>query len=98
MPEPRHWYLILYDVSDRKALRQVHKTLKAWGESVQYSVFRVRCTNRELEQLRFELVQIMGDEDRLMVVRLCPNCASRVTIKGESLIGFEPEPPPFQIV
>jgi hypothetical protein len=35
--EPRHWYLVLYDVSDPPALRQVNKTLKGWGKPLQYS-------------------------------------------------------------
>ena len=98
MPEPRHWYVFMYDVTEPKRLRAVHKTLTQWGRPVQYSVFRTRCTNRELERLRFELSQIMTDEDRLMVVRLCDNCASRVSISGEAIASFELDKPPFHIV
>jgi CRISPR-associated protein Cas2 len=98
MPEPRHWYLFLYDVTEPKRLRTVHKTLTSWGKPVQYSVFRVRCTRRELERLRFELAQTLTDEDRLMVARLCDGCASRVTVHGEPLAAFELDTPPFHIV
>ena len=77
MPEPRHWHLILYDISDDKALRKVHKLMTAWGKPVQYSVFRVRSTQRELERLRFELSKLMEPTDRLLIARLCPSCAAR---------------------
>lgn len=98
MPEPRHWYLFVYDVTDPKRLRDVHKTLTQWGKPVQYSLFRVRCTARELERLRFELAEIITQDDRLMVVRLCENCASRVSVSGEALASFELDTPPFHIV
>jgi CRISPR-associated protein Cas2 len=97
MPEPRHWYLFMYDVTEPKRLRTVHKILTGWGKPVQYSVFRVRCTVRELERLRFELSETMTQDDRLMVVRLCDNCASRVTVSGEALASFDLDTPPFHL-
>jgi len=99
MPEPRHWHLVVYDVSEPKILRKVHKTLTAWGKPVQYSVFRVRGTARELERLRFELSLLIASTDRLMVIRLCPGCAGRVTVQGQDLsTGLDPDPPPFRMV
>ena len=99
MAEPRHWHLVVYDVSDPKMLRSVHKTLKAWGKPVQYSVFRVRGTGRELERLRFELSLMIAATDQLMVIRLCPGCAGRVTVQGQDLAtGLDPDPPPFRMV
>lgn len=98
MPEPRHWHLVMYDVTEPKTLRKVHKTLKAWGKPVQYSAFRVRGTNRELARLRFELAGMLAPTDRLMVIRLCSNCATRVTVQGEDMSPMDPEPPPFRIV
>ncbi|WP_437589947.1 CRISPR-associated endonuclease Cas2 [Sorangium sp. So ce1000] len=98
MPEPRHWHLVVYDVSEPKALRKVHKVLSAWGKPVQYSVFRVRGTGRELARLRFELTGLIAPTDRLMVIRLCPDCATRVTVQGNDLTPLDLEPPPFRIV
>lgn len=89
MAEPRHWYLMIYDVRDDKRLRKVHKLCRAWGHPVQLSVFRVRGTERELARLEFELARVMEAEDRLLLVRLCPNCASRVSVKGEQLEPFD---------
>ena len=98
MPEPRHWHLVVYDVSEPKALRKVHKVLSAWGKPVQYSVFRVRGTARELARLRFELTGLIAAEDRLMMIRLCSDCATRVTVQGKELAPLDLEPPPFRIV
>ncbi|MBI4700880.1 MAG: CRISPR-associated endonuclease Cas2 [Deltaproteobacteria bacterium] len=97
MPEPRSWHLLLYDVTDDKALRKVHKTLRAWGEPVQYSVFRVRGTAREIERLRFELSRLLRPEDRLLVVRLCDGCAARISAQGEPLSPLRDETPPCRI-
>ena len=93
MPEPRHWYLVMYDVSDPKALRRVQKTLSAWGKPVQYSVFRVRGTEREIERLRFELAKLVSAEDRLLTARLCAGCAQRVSVQGRDLAPFDLEIP-----
>lgn len=98
MGEPRHWHLLLYDVSDDKRLRQVRKLLCAWGKPLQYSVFRVRATAREMERLRFELTRLLDRDDRLTVVRLCGGCASRVQTRGKELAPFELDKPPFEIV
>lgn len=98
MGEPRHWHLVMYDVSEPKALKRVHKKLSAWGKPVQYSVFRVRATARELERLRCELARIMHAQDRLLIARLCDDCAERVTVRGRDLAPFELDLPPFKVV
>ncbi len=98
MPEPRHWHLIFYDVFDDARLKAVHKVMTAWGHPVQYSVFRIRATRRELERLKFELTRVMANEDRLMIARLCDGCASLVQMRGKELSPFTKEPPPFRIL
>ena len=88
----------MYDVSDTKALRRVYKTLWGWGKPVQYSVFRVRCSARELERMRFELARIMDPDDRLLIARLCDECAGRVTVRGKDRVPFDLDVPPFKSV
>jgi CRISPR-associated protein Cas2 len=98
MAEPRHWHLVMYDISDDVGLRRVHKLLRGWGKPMQYSVFRVHCTARELERMRFEVTSLLGELDRLTVVRLCPGCAGRVSVRGAPLSPLDGDPPPFRIV
>ena len=49
------WYLIAYDVREPTRLREVAKHIEGYGERLQFSVFRCRLTERELERLRWEL-------------------------------------------
>ena len=90
MPEPRHWYLVLYDISDPKQQARVRKKLRAWGKSLQFSVFCVRSSEREHERLRWELAKLVDNTDRITYVRLCSGCAERVHSHGELLHDFDP--------
>lgn len=85
------WYLIAYDVREPKRLREVAKHLEGYGERLQFSVFRCRLTERELERLRWELTQKMENEDDLLIVGLCAKCALRVTEKKGNEKWKEPE-------
>jgi CRISPR-associated protein Cas2 len=87
----------MYDVLDPVRLRHVHKICRSWGERVQLSIFRVRGTARELAHLEFELARVMEATDRLLLVRLCPGCASVVKVKGPQLEPFELEVPPCKL-
>jgi CRISPR-associated protein Cas2 len=98
MAEPRHWNLVMYDVTEDARLRKVHKLLRGWGKPMQYSVFRVRCTARELERMRFEVMNLLTQEDRLTIVRLCAGCAGRVSVRGAPLSPLEADAPPFRMV
>lgn len=48
----RRCYLVCYDVRDPKRLRRVHRTMKAWGEGWQYSVFY--CCLKAIDRVRME--------------------------------------------
>jgi CRISPR-associated protein Cas2 len=75
------WYFITYDVRDPKRLRDVAKHLEGYGERLQFSVFRCRLTERELERLRWEIAQKMKPEDDLLIIGLCPRCSARIKDK-----------------
>jgi len=51
----RKRYLVSYDIRDDKRLRAVHKTMKAYGWSMQYSVFICDLDEMELTGLRTDL-------------------------------------------
>lgn len=76
----RQWHLISYDVRDSKRLRQVAKTLEGYGQRIQYSVFRCRLDRTTVEKLHWELAQILTEEDDLLIIPLCPDCAGRIPI------------------
>ena len=66
------------------------------GERVQY-YFRCRLDNREVERLRWRLARVMAPEDSLLVVNLCPTCASNVIARNH-VDGWETRPSTFRII
>ena len=97
-----HWYLVMYDVRDDTRLRRVQRIVDGYGERLQYSVYRARCHQREIMRMQWELEQVMEDRDDLLIVRLCPGCASRIvhrtsepwspTLPAYTWIGEDSEP------
>jgi CRISPR-associated protein Cas2 len=95
----KNWHLVAYDVRDPKRLRRVAKKLEGYGTRIQYSVFRCRLDNLTLEKLHWELNQIMEDEDDLLVMPLCADCASKVPIHSTGDQSSWAQPPPtFRVV
>lgn len=54
----RRRYLVAYDVRDPKRLRQVHKVVKGFGFSMQYSVFVCDLDARERMDLLEQLLRV----------------------------------------
>jgi len=77
MSAEKKWRLICYDVRDPKRYRSLYKLMKGVGRKIQYSVFRSRLDDREVEELRWKMAKILDPVDALLVVDLCPSCASR---------------------
>lgn len=79
-------FLVTYDIMDPKRWQKVHRTMKGFGEALQYSVFA--CQLSDLQRVRMltaleELIQ--ADQDRVIIVNLGPakrSAAERVTFLG----------------
>ncbi len=66
-------YLVCYDVCDDKRLRKVFKTMRGYGDHLQYSVFECQLTASDLVRLRAELGGIIHHkEDQVLFVNLGP--------------------------
>lgn len=82
----RQTYIVSYDISDDKRLRRVFKTMRGWGDHLQYSVFRCELNRRELVELRSALKAIIHhDQDQVMFVDVGP--VSGRAAKAISAIG-----------
>ncbi|HUG11093.1 MAG TPA: CRISPR-associated endonuclease Cas2 [Opitutaceae bacterium] len=69
----RNSYIVSYDISDPKRLRQVFKTMRGWGDHLQLSVFECQLTRMDLAKLRAELADIIHHkEDQVLFVDLGP--------------------------
>lgn len=66
-------YIVCYDISDPKRLRQVYQTMRGYGDHMQLSVFRCELTDNEKVRLLTELGDIVcHTEDQVMLVPLGP--------------------------
>ena len=71
MARGRKRYLVAYDIRDEKRLRQVHKTMKAYGWAMQYSVFICDLDFIELVELRTDLGTIINHGmDSIAIINL----------------------------
>jgi CRISPR-associated protein Cas2 len=69
----RSSYLVCYDIADDKRLRRVFKTMRGWGDHIQFSVFECHLTAADLVKLRAELASIIHhDQDQVLFVLLGP--------------------------
>jgi len=66
-------YLVCYDISDEKRLRQVFKAMRNYGDHLQYSIFECQFTPTDLIRCRAELADIIHHkEDQVLFVNLGP--------------------------
>ncbi len=69
----RNTYLVCYDICDAKRLRKVYKTMRDFGDHLQYSVFECQFTPIDLARCRDFLSQIIKhDEDQVLFVNPGP--------------------------
>ncbi len=75
--------VISYDVEDDRHRNRVHDVLIAHGTWVQYSVFECFLTQRELVQLRGQLLALIDVKtDSVRIYRLCGSCERRIEVIG----------------
>ncbi len=67
----RNSYLVCYDIADDKRLRMVFKTMRNFGDHLQYSVFECQWTAADLVRCRAALADIIDHkEDQVLFVNL----------------------------
>lgn len=83
-------YLVCYDIRNPRRLRQVHKTMKGFGEPWQYSVFY--CVLKDIERVRMEaaLREVANlSIDQILILDLGP----RDDVAREHLVTLGPKLP-----
>ena len=69
----RNTYLVCYDVCDDKRLRKVFKTMRDFGDHLQYSVFERQFNPADLTRCHHALAEwINHDEDQVLFIDLGP--------------------------
>ncbi len=69
----RRSVLVCYDIADDKRLAKVLKTMKGFGDHLQFSIFECQFTQTDLLQCRHRLGQIIDHrKDQVLFVDLGP--------------------------
>lgn len=86
-------YIVTYDIREAKRLREVYKTMRGWGDHLQYSVFRCDLSDRERMEMLAALDTILDHkEDQVLVIDLGPpdgRAATCITSLGRPYIQPE---------
>ena len=69
----RNTYLVTYDIANDRRLAKVHKTMRGFGDHLQYSVFECQLNQTDLARCRHLLSEIIHHkEDQVLFVDLGP--------------------------
>lgn len=80
----RRRFLIAYDISDPKRLRQICKITEGYGERLQYSVFVCDLSPAELLQARAKMEeQMVMTKDSVVIVDLGSPSDARIEFIGK---------------
>ena len=72
------YYLVCYDIRDPKRWRQCYKLIKGYGERIQFSVFKCNLTDRQLAEMRWQLVKVLAKEDSLLIAPIQPEDVKKI--------------------
>ncbi len=61
MAAAENWYLLCYDIADKRRLRRVHSRMKDAGIPLQYSVFLLNMGSVDLILLLDDLQELIDD-------------------------------------
>ena len=83
-------YVACFDISDDGLRTRIGKVLLGYGERVQKSVFEIAVRDRrELEEIRRQLVDMVGKDDNIRFYRLCAACRGvSSTLAGDAVASF----------
>lgn len=78
--------VVTYDISSDKTRTKLHKTLRRFGERVQFSVFECILTNEMFEQMCSEIAVVLEHQElwRVRYYEICEACRRRTVTLGQA--------------
>jgi len=84
--------VVSYDIPDDRRRLQLSKTLKDFGERVQWSVFECHLDDHQLERLRRRMLGLIeAKEDSVRIYRLCASCERNLETLGRAERTEDPD-------
>ncbi len=81
------FYVVCFDVSDKKRLRKVAIQMENFGARVQYSVFECHLNATDLDTLKQRIVEIIApEEDHVRYYGLCSKDVPKILLDGRGTL------------
>ena len=77
--------VVAYDVSDDKRRTQLHKTLRRFGDRVQFSVFECVISEQLFGEMRRAVAQVVLPEDNVRYYDICAACRKETIALGRAV-------------
>jgi CRISPR-associated protein Cas2 len=77
--------VVAYDVSDDKRRARLHKTLRRYGEPVQYSVFECVLTEGLYQQMLRAVEEVVEAGDNIRYYDICSACRKEIVTLGQAV-------------
>ncbi len=85
-------YLVTYDIPDNRCRLRLAKTIKDFGDRVQFSVFECLLNKELLERLHARIASVISaEEDSVRIYPLCAGCEKNLAILGQGELSREEE-------
>lgn len=69
----RSAYIVSYDICDSKRLQKVFKTMRGFGDHIQFSVFRCELNDAERVQMIAKIDKLLHHiEDQVLIIDIGP--------------------------
>ncbi len=82
-----HFYIICFDIFNKKRLRQVAIQMENYGQRIQYSVFECHLNEENLNKLKQQLKQIIEPtKDHIRYYHLCPKDHKKILLDGKGVL------------
>jgi CRISPR-associated protein Cas2 len=78
--------VVAYDISDDKIRTKLHKTLRRFGDRVQFSVFECTLTPEMFAQMCSEIASVLEHKElwRVRYYEICEGCRRRTVTFGQA--------------
>ncbi len=99
MAADTRWYLVCYDIRNARRLRKAAKLVEGYGQRLQYSVFRCYLSDRQLQEMRWRLTELLEPADDVMMIPVCTRCVEGIHITHDSVKECSwPKAPPRHLI
>lgn len=80
--------IVAYDFVDNKKRASFSKFLKQYGEKIQYSVYKIKNSNRVLENILKEIElrykNKFDNTDNILIFKVCDRCQKSIVRYGNA--------------